>query len=193
MHDPMTVAFEIRRPWPQPDDWKTKQAARTGTRWKIGGAYWVLAGRGLYFPCLITVWHRDPSGYDHTTCRSTRWQLHIHHWRLQVTPLQQWRRRLLTRCTWCNGRSVKGDPVNHSHQWDGPRSHWWQGEKGLFHSDCSAIKRAHSTCVCDLPVLDGGDYGRCAVCDRFRPFGFTDDNLDRARDLQTIPHGARRH
>lgn len=192
MHDPLTVAFEIHRPWPQRDDWKTEQAARTGTRWKIGGPFWVLAGRGLYWPSLITIWHRDPSGFDATTCRGQRWRLHVHHWRLQVHPLQQLRRRLLTRCAWCGGRSVKGDKVNHSHSWDGPCARWWQGERGLFHADCSSIKRAHSTCVCEVPVLDSGDYGRCAVCDRFRPFGFTDDNLARARDLHTIPHGGRR-
>lgn len=192
MHDPMTVAFEIPRPWPNVDSWKTEQAARTGTRWEIGGPFWVLAGRGLYFPTLITVWHRDPSGYDHTTCGGKKWRLHVHHWRLQLHPLQRLRRRLLTRCTWCGGRSVKGDSVNHSHSWDGPRAHWWQGEKGLFHRDCSAIKSAHSVCVCEIPVLDGGDHGRCAVCDLFRPFGYTADNLARARELHTIPRGGRR-
>lgn len=192
MHDPLTVAFEIRRPWPEIVDWRTEQAARTGTRWRIGSPFWVLAGRGLYWPSLITVWHRDPSGYDDTTCRGTRWRWHTHHWRFQVRPLQDLRRWLLTRCAWCGGRSVKGDPVNHSHSWDGPRGRWWQGEPGLFHADCSSIKRAHSACVCAVPVLDGGNYGRCAVCDRYRPFGFTADNLARARDLQTIPHGGRR-
>lgn len=182
MHDPLAVAFEIRRPWPK------------GEAWKIGGAFWVLAGRGLYFPGLITVWHRDPSGYDSTTCAiypGRSWRFHVHHWRLQVHPLQQWRRRLLTRCTWCGGRSVKGDHVNVSHSWDGPRERWWQGEKGLFHRDCSSIERAHATCVCDVPVLDNRDYGRCAVCDLFRPFGFTDANLVRARDLHAIPRGSR--
>ncbi|WP_405888815.1 hypothetical protein OG762_36660 [Streptomyces sp. NBC_01136] len=192
MHDPLTVAFEIRRPWPKPDKWKTEHSARTGTRWQFNGAFWVVAGRGLYFPGLITVWHRDPSGYDDTTCRSERWRLHVHHWKIQIRPLQELRRRLLTRCSWCNGRHRKGDPVNVSHSWDGPRSRWWQGEPGLFHADCSSIKHAHATCVCDVPVLEHDNYGRCAVCDRFRPFGFTDANLARARDLHSIPTGGRR-
>jgi hypothetical protein len=195
MHDPLTVAFEIRRPWPKGEAWKTEQAARTGTRWQINGVFWVLDGRGLYFPPLITVWHRDPSGYDSTTCAiypGRMWRFHVHHWRLQVHPLQQWRRRLLTRCAWCGGRSVKGDAVNVSHSWDGPRARWWQGERGLFHRDCSSIERAHATCVCTRPVLDHDIYGKCARCDRFRPFGFTDANLARARDLQTVPPGGRR-
>lgn len=192
MHDPLTVAFGIRRPWPKSVGYRTRQAARDGVRWRLGAPYAVLAGRGLYFPSLITVWHRDPSGYDDTTCRRKRWRLHVHHWRLQIHPFQQWRRRLLTRCTWCGGRSVKGDAVNHSHSWDGPRARWWQGERGLFHADCSAIKQAHSTCVCARPVLDSGIYGHCARCDRFRPFGFTDANLARTRELQSVPQGGRR-
>ena len=153
MHDPLAVAFEIRRPWPKHDTYSTEQAVRAGTRWKTGGAVWVLAGHGLYFPCLITVWHRDPSGYDHTTCRAKRWRLHIHHWKIQIPPLQQLRRGLLTRCTWCRGRSRKGDQVNHSHQWDKTRGRWWQGEPDLYHHDCSAIKTAHVTCTCEHPVL----------------------------------------
>ena len=192
MHDPLTVAVEIRRPWPKPNRWKTEQAARTGTRWKIGGASWVLAGHGLYWPALVTVWHRDLSGYDDITCRGKRRRLHVHHWKLQVHPLQHLRRRLLTRCAWCDGRDHKGDAANVSHSWDGPRARWWQGERGLFHCDCSYIERAHATCVCDVPVLDNRSYGRCAACGMFRPFGFTDDDLARARDRQTIPRGGRR-
>jgi hypothetical protein len=192
MHDPLTVAFEIRRPWPETADWRTKQAARTGVRWQFDSPFWVLAGRGLYFPSLVTIWHRDPSGYNHTTCIRRGWKLHVHHWRFQVRPLQDLRRWLLTRCAWCAGRSVKGDRVNHSHSWDGPRARWWQGERGLFHADCSSIKRAHSTCTCTRPVLENDTYGHCARCERFRPFGITDVGLERARDLQTIPHGGRR-
>jgi hypothetical protein len=192
MHDPLTVAFEIRRPWPQHADWRTEQAARTGTRWRINAPYTVLAGRGLYWPCMVTVWHRDPSGYDDTACRHKRWRLHVHHWKLQVVPLQRLRRRLLTRCAWCGGRSVKGDCVNHASQWDGPRGRWWRGEPGLFHSDCSSIKRAHGVCTCDQPVLEHDDYGHCARCNRSRSFGMTDENLARARELAAIPIGGRR-
>ncbi len=41
MHDPMTVAFDIKRPWP---DYRTRPFM--GSRW--------------YWPTLITVWHVDP-------------------------------------------------------------------------------------------------------------------------------------
>jgi hypothetical protein len=231
MHDPLTVAFEIRRPWPGRST--LPAAGDRSTRWRIRlhhdctpmcsddpphkdgafpwwkpssySAFWRLNGRDYYFPSLITVWHREPGGRDGLTeCsrrvqrrdgtwRRTRgWRWHVHHYRLQFRTYQQLRRRLLTRCTWCGGRSVKGDQVNISHQWGGSRGRWWQGEKGLFHHDCSSIQSAHSTCTCTRPVLDSGTYGSCARCDRFRPFGFTDANLARARDLQTVPSGGRR-
>jgi hypothetical protein len=193
LHDPLTVAFEIRRPWPRLDTWKTELAQAQGVRWQHRGAYSVVAGRGLYWPCLITVWHRDPSGYDSTTCptRGRAWRWHIHHWRVQISPLQMLRRRLLTRCAWCGGRDRKGDPVNVSHQWDRKHGHWWRGEAGLFHSGCSSIERAHASCVCEQPVLDGDNYGHCARCGRFRAYGVTPEHLVRQRELAAIPAGGR--
>lgn len=183
MHDPLVVAFEIRRPWP---------SKRDSTGWR-------------YWPPLITVWHREPCGHDAlTVCRkrtkladatwkySRTWRWHVHHWKAQLHPMQDLRRRLLTRCTWCRGRSRKGDAVNVSLSWDGPRARWWQGERGLHHGDCSAIAQAHACCACDFPVLDEEGYGRCARCTRFRPYGMTPERMARTRDLQAIPFGARR-
>jgi hypothetical protein len=231
MHDPLAVAFEIRRPWPQRTPMHA--ASDQSTRWRIrlhhdhtpmctddpphkGGAFpwwrpssysafWRLAGRDYYWPPLIVVWHREPGGRDALTQCSRRvqraggtwhrtrtWRLHIHHWRLQFPPLQQLRRRLLTRCTWCGGRSVKGDPVNVSSQWDRKRGHWWQGETGLFHSDCSAVHSAHAACTCEEPILDSDTYGHCARCTRFRAFGVTPERIARQRQLAAVPHGARR-
>jgi hypothetical protein len=190
MHDPLTVAFEIRRPWPRRDTPRTEQADRTGERWKVGGAFWVLAGHALYWPGLITVWHHDPSDYDHTTCHAQRWRWHVHHWRIQVLPLQQLRRRLLTRCTWCKGRHTRKDQVNISHQWDRAPGHWWQGEAGLYHRDCSLIQTAHRTCVCTEPMLLDA-YPRCLRCGTSRPFGMTAQALEKQRERARIPHGLR--
>jgi hypothetical protein len=191
MHDPLTMVLMIRRPWPRRDPDETRYATRDGIRWRRTGGLWVVAGKGLYWPSVGALWHRDPSGYDDTTCRGKRWRLHVHHWRLQVQPLQALRRRLLTRCVWCQGRDRKGDPVNVSHSWDRARGHWWQGETGLFHHDCSSIERAHASCACEHPVLVNKDYGRCARCMHFRPFGVTPERLAQVRELARIPHGER--
>lgn len=204
MHDPLVVAFEIRRPWPHRT--KSPYSGRWGVHWP----YIHLAGRGYRFPCLITVWHREPGGHDSgDICRHHSrvqdpltgewrykfhhgWRFHIHHWRVQVAPLQELRRRLLTRCTWCGGRSRKGDSVNVSHQWDGPRGHWWQGELGLYHVDCSSISSAHSACVCEDAITDQDGYGWCAACGKYRGYGKTEEHLARMRELAAIPAGRRR-
>jgi len=98
--------------------------------------FWTVAGHGLYWPSLITVWHREPGGNDSgEVCSRSSWIWHVHHWKIQVHPLQDLRRRLLTRCEEC-GR--KGRP-NVSHQWDREPGHWWRGERGLYHRECSSL------------------------------------------------------
>lgn len=157
MHDPLTVAFEIRWPWPRIDSFRTRRSAEQGIRWRLGRPYPVLGGRGLTWPSLITVWHRDPSGYDDITCHALRgsvWRFHVHHWRLQVHPYQQVRRRLLTRCQVCGGRSVKGRTVSVSTQWDSPRGPWWRGEQGLTHADCYARRPVHQPVPVAEPDFD---------------------------------------
>lgn len=145
MQDPLTVAFEVRRPWPRLDHYATKRAAQDGVRWRFHRYHaTVLAGRAILWPSLITVWHRDPSGVDDKTCPTypgNAWRFHVHHWRLQIHPLQQLRRRLLTRCEVCGGRSVKGHAVNFRRTWT-PKARWWRGEAGLAHMDCAGIELA---------------------------------------------------
>ncbi len=228
MHDPMTVAFEIRRPWPRRSG---LPAAGHGERWKIrlrhdhgswcagdpphpdGPFPWWkpssylthmrLAGRDFYWPPVVTIWHVEPGGRDGLSVCSRRyqgsdgrwhytrtWRWHVWHWHLQFPPLQELRRRLLTRCAWCGGPSVKGDPVNVSHSWDRPRGRWWRGEPGLYHHDCSSVAAAHSRCLCTVPVLEhDGGYGKCLACGKFRPWGQVPDEADRL--LAAIPPGGR--
>jgi hypothetical protein len=158
MHDPKVVAFDIRRPWPQRDHahdakpggprWKARYEWATWTRpWRGWMSFWTIAGRGLYWPSFITVWHCEPGGADAlTVCRDrvqrpdgqwtyTRgWKWHVRHWKIQVHPLQRLRRALLTRCEEC-GR--KGHPnVSHGGR---ERTRWWRGERGLYHFECSGL------------------------------------------------------
>lgn len=181
--------------------------------WKPGsyGSFWRLAGRDYYWPPLITVWHREPGGRDSgEVCEHTRrvwddanrrwlwkaqrrWRWHVHHWHIQVPPLQEARRWLLTRCAWCGGKSRKGDKVNFALSWHERRGHWWQGEPELFHHDCIDVHRAHHTCLCERPAgLNHMGYGTCSACGKFRPWaegGYQPDEADRL--LAAIPAGGR--
>jgi len=141
----------------------------------------------LYFPPMVNVWHVEPHGEDalRGECRGTRWQWHIHHWQIQWCYLQGWRRRLLTKCAWCGGRSTKRDPVNVSHTWDGPKQPLWRGEKGLFHQDCSMVQNAHKLCLCEHPLLSGS---KCLWCEK--PRTFRPPNAVQ-RYLATLPVGER--
>jgi hypothetical protein len=185
MHDPLVVAFGIHRPWPS-------RARR-------------LNGRRRW-PVWVTVWHREPGGRDSgevckhfrntgtgipgTATVDNRWRWHIHHWKLQVIPLQMARSRLLDRCGWCGGRDRKGDPVNVASGWrDDRAAHWWQGDRTAFHSDCHTVYLAHRKCLCDTPVFDHGGYGTCTLCGRHR--GWRCDPTPTDRLLAALPDGAR--
>lgn len=174
--------------------------------WKLSSysRFWRLAGSNWYWPPLITVWHREPGGADAlTVCRSRyqdrdgRWKLsrswrwHVRHWRLQLHPAQALRRRVLTRCAWCAGRSRKGDCVNFSRSWDGPRGRWWQGEPGLYHEECLEVERVYRMCMCPEATFTRPDsgYGDCLACGRFRPWRYVPDDADRL--LAALPAGSR--
>ncbi len=194
MHDPLVVAFEIRRPWP-----------KTSRPRNLDGTSATLH---RYRPSLITVWHREPGGHDsgeickhHSRYQDENgdwqwkfhhaWRFHFWHWHLQIHGLQALRRRLLTRCAWCNGRSTKGDAVNHSMQWDGKRGPWWRGERGLFHNDCASIHMAHDACLCEEPITQQAGYGPCFRCGFYRQFGLSEELRVRRCVLAQIPAGQR--
>jgi hypothetical protein len=187
MHDPMVVAFDIYRPFPR----LRTSKARHG-RWRWAPPFVNVAGREFYLPTLITVWHVEPNGDDalRGACRGAKhWRWHIHHWSLQFPPLQDLRRRLLTRCEWCGGPSRKRDVVNHAMGWDTPKSPWWRGERGLYHDGCTSVALAHRLCFCDKPLLSQGDYGQCAFCGKHRAWRQVPTIPDRY--LASLPVGSR--
>jgi hypothetical protein len=177
MHDPMTVAFEIKRPWPEP--------MRNGRR---------------YWPPLVTIWHVDPERRgDDDSCdwwgqhrslnarekaiveatwnletlldnaphfpssrehlafqelkaalrvwqRRSRWRLpvrlHVWHWRIQIHPVQDFKRWAFSRCSKCGGRFRWGyAPV--TTQWNGHGPRWFRSEEHTFHSDCGRPGNDH--------------------------------------------------
>lgn len=137
MHDPLVIAHEIRRPWPKINVRRPGPGSPQGPRWS---AFWYIGAKELYFPPLVTVWHVEPDEQDaFTVCpRDGNWKWHVKHWQLQVSPLQTLKRRLITRCTHCMGRSTKANPVNVAHQWDSPKLPWWHPGTDNYHRDCSA-------------------------------------------------------
>lgn len=217
MHDPLTVAFEIPRPWPRRDRihdakpgrsrWRARYQWATWRKpWAGWTRFWTVAGRGYYWPSLVTVWHVEPGGHDSgEVCPHYRrwqdeqgqwqvkflrgWKWHVHHWRIQVPPLQELRRRLLTRCEWCRGRSTKADPVNCTLGWDSSRGPWWRGARGVFHSECTSVHLAHRLCFCERPELSHREHGQCARCGRSRAWRQVPDDADRL--LASLPPGGR--
>lgn len=150
MHDPMVVAFDIPRPWPQarrktrPDGARLRLRPFRRHRWDLRPAafskFWQVGDYELYWTSAITVWHVEPNGHDAlTVCeRRGRWKWHVHHWRIQVAIEQRLRRFLFERCELCGRRYPWGyAPV--SHQWDAPRSRWFKVEPHAYHHECSSL------------------------------------------------------
>lgn len=164
MHDPMVVAFKVPSPIPKRDRWQDKhhykgrrwgwtRRRRTNPEnrgqpvypwWRPAGWTFAAAGQVWRWRTLSTVWHVEPGGADaFTVCKhASHWKWHVHHWKIQVPPLQDLRARLFDRCEEC-GR--KGRP-NFSHQWDDKGLGWWKfrSRKGLYHLQCSGylVKKA---------------------------------------------------
>ncbi|MGU3409134.1 hypothetical protein ACLBWP_03420 [Microbacterium sp. M1A1_1b] len=200
MHDPDVVAWSIRTPFPQ--------LSRMSERRRVRGVQlswpFLRVGRHeLYFPSAITVWHHEPGGADALTVCKSRWQWHFRHLRVQVHLVGRLRRRFLTRCTWCGGRSTRRDPVNVSHSWHGARAAWYRGEPGLYHAACSSIETAHRTCICSLTEgswdhtdYAGRPYGHCAACNGYRRADIAGRDLNSPHIeatalLRSIPTGHR--
>lgn len=62
-----------------------------------------------------------------------RW--HFWHWRVQIRPIQAFKRWAFSRCCWCKGRFSWGySPVGYSWHGDGPQ--WFRGETKVAHLDC---------------------------------------------------------
>lgn len=66
--------------------------------------------------------------------RHPRW--HIWHWKLQIHPLQTFKRWAFSRCCKCGGRFAWGYcPTTDSWNSEGPQ--WFRSERNTYHSNCS--------------------------------------------------------
>lgn len=65
--------------------------------------------------------------------RRPRW--HVWHWRIQVHPVQQFKRWAFSRCCKCGKRFKYGySPTTNS--WNGTGPRWFRSEPEVFHSEC---------------------------------------------------------
>ena len=157
MHDPMTVAFDIRIP-------KFWQKKRHGIRPNIG---------------LLTIWHVDPEkDGDENSCdwhgshfnehwvaeldqlpedarravmfmwwmfhdklRPRAWwrhpKLHVHHWQLQIHLIQRFKRWAFSRCSKCGERFTWKDcSGNVIGTWSNDGPAWFKNGENIRHMNC---------------------------------------------------------
>jgi hypothetical protein len=168
MHDPMTLAWTIKRPWPKVSRRryaKPKRNRRTLFRH--------LGPWELYWPSIVDCWHVEPGGNDSgDVCKHYRpvdevpaWKVRLlpwfrhgrkddgtpatyvwdrswarTHWRHWSIRFIPWRTFLRWRYSRC--AECKGRFRWHesptSHQWDGAGPSR-KGEPGVFHGACSSV------------------------------------------------------
>ena len=170
MHDPSTLAFTVRLPVPSRVS-RRRDGRKPGFRWP----FWITRRHEVYFGHdLVDVWHEEPGGADAgTVCGRRRLWTHWRHLRLRFPMARAVRRRLFTTCEWCGELGNRRQPVNVSHQWGGDgrnrRAHWWNGDRGLYHSECSSVANAYDRCVCETPAEQLSfrrTLLKCGVCDK---------------------------
>lgn len=93
---------------------------------------------------------------DRPWWRHPRW--HVHHWRLQVHPLQSLRRRLFSRCEECERGFRSGESVV-GRCWDEPPRRWFEwfrSERYIRHADCER-SRATAVASSEHPTQEAGE------------------------------------
>lgn len=66
--------------------------------------------------------------------RHPRW--HVHHWKIQVHPLQSFKRWAFSRCAEC-GKGFRWGESPVSFGWGGTGPLWFRSEKHIHHSNCA--------------------------------------------------------
>lgn len=126
MHDPMTVAFELKIPI------RRYQMKPGGTH------FW-------HHVYVATVWHVDPEVRgDDDSCRwfmdgRPWWQhprYHLRHLKVQIHVVQSLKRWLFSTCTSC-GKGFTWGYAPISYSWGGKGPQWFESEKNVYHHECT--------------------------------------------------------
>lgn len=85
---------------------------------------------------------------DQKWWQHARW--HVHHWKLQIHPLENFKRWAFSRCCKC-GKGFKWGQSVCTNSWNGTGPLWFRSEKDIYHDDCNAPHRSpvassESTC-----------------------------------------------
>lgn len=103
MHDPMTLAWTIRRPFPQIR--KRTMTHRPPFRWR--SSHWYIGRWTFYWPSIIDCWHVEPKGHDSgEVCKHYLPAGEVSSWKVWLLP---WYRA---------GKSSEHDPNGASYVWD---------------------------------------------------------------------------
>ena len=86
-----------------------------------------------FFKCVLIAYRR----FHRKWWQHPRW--HVHHWSIQIHPLQDFKRWAFSRCCKCGGRFTWGYcPTSDS--WHGTGPQWFKSEKHVYHNDCRYAK-----------------------------------------------------
>jgi hypothetical protein len=66
------------------------------------------------------------------------YRTHIHHWRIQIHPVQSFKRWAFSRCSHCRGRFVWNESII-GYQWEGTGPRWFRGEPSVAHHRCDRL------------------------------------------------------
>lgn len=115
------------------DNWRSSLCLLPG--WHTNNTddepYWrTEMAKSLFYNVARTLLSRRRPWYRHP-----RW--HIWHWRIQIHPLQHFKRWAFSRCSQCKKRFRWGEAVVTSN-WHSAGPRWFRGETDVRHSTCSS-------------------------------------------------------
>lgn len=87
---------------------------------------------------------------DQIWWKHPRW--HIHHWELQIHPIQEFKRWAFSRCCKCGKGFSYGSSVC-SGSWNSVGPRWFKSEENIYHSDCGnvSVSSGDSKTLCQTP------------------------------------------
>lgn len=171
MHDPQTVAFDIKIPklWR-----KKKHGIRPSiyilTVWHVDpqkdGSDNSCDWNNLHFP---KAWVEDMSHLSEDAQSAVRmiwWMFnqrlrprawwrhpkwHVHHWKLQWHLILQFKRWMWSRCKMCGGRFTWHDSGGHViGSWGNKGPSWFKNTEDVWHMHCTD-KTEHEAVICEWP------------------------------------------